>query len=115
MAGLKLEDLRVLAEKSAKDALGDLGEYGDKAALLAQQALTLQIWAATQKALGFDTTLVEKSVAAAYYNLAVGSQAKLARKVNKVFKDFMGAAVGVLFDAAGLPKAAPKSTPGDKT
>lgn len=115
MGQVKVEALKDLAQKSAKSLLQDVKGFSDEATVLAQKCLTLQIFAASQKVLGINTTMIEKAVEAAYYNLAVAGTATLARKTNKMYADFVTGAVGVVFDAAGLPKAkSKKTTSGDK-
>lgn len=113
MGQVKLEALMDLARGSAKSLLQEANGFSKEATVLAEKCLTLQIFAVTQKALGLNTVLIEKSIETAYYNLAVAGTAKLAKQTNKMYADFVSGAVGVLFDAAGL-KTAKKTTSGDK-
>ena len=109
------KELKKLADSVAAAVAGDLSEYGEKASLLAQRAVSQQVLILAAKMAGADTTMAEKALAAAYQNLAVGTSAKAAKATNAAFKKLVTAAVATVFEAAGLPTAAkavkPKSDP----
>lgn len=98
--------LKSLAASVADNALADLGDFGAEVSLLAQRVLAQQVLVLTEGLAGKDTTLADAALKATYQNLAVAGSAKTAKEVNGAFKEFLTAAVGIAFEAAGLPTAA---------
>ncbi len=100
------KELQALAASVADAALADLGDFGSEVSLLAQRVIAQQVLVLTSGLAGHNTVLADAALKASYQNLAVASSAKAAKKVNAAFKEILTAAVGVAFEAAGLPTAA---------